>query len=96
MQIHDKTRRMLETRGHVQAVSAGQAPEVKPPWLAGRCSRSTPGQTHADRDNDRPYQMATTSDDQARRFHWRYWTPTTTGTLNYSETFTNRSTIRNG
>ena len=93
VQIDDETRRMLEARRHVQAVCAGQASDVEPPRLACRCGRSTTGKTHNDTEHGRQRKMATTSDGQARTCHWRYWTAATTGALNYSETFTNRSTV---
>ena len=87
MEIHDETGRMLETRRHVQAVGAGQSPEVKPAWLArpGRPG-SASGKTR-DHTKGRQRQMTTTSESQARRFHWRYWTATTAGALSYPETF---------
>jgi hypothetical protein len=98
MQVHHETDRVVETGGHVQAVGANEASEIKPLRLAGN-GPSTPGTDSGkarDHTKGRQRQMATTSDGQARSFHWRYWTATTTGALNYSETFTNRSTIRNG
>ena len=61
VQIHDETRRMLETRRHVQAVGAGQAPEVKPPWLAGRCRRNTAHETNKGTDHHREYEISATS-----------------------------------
>src|ERR1700754_3405447 len=91
MQIDDETRRVLETRGHVQAVCPGQASEVKPPRLTGPGTPyATPGKAPR-HTKSRQRQMTTTSQSQARRFHWRYWTATTTGALSYSETFTNWS-----
>ena len=96
MQVHNETRRMLETRRHMQAVGAGHSPEVEPPRLAGPgASGNAPSKTR-DHTKGRQRQMTTTSESQARTCHWRYWTATTTGALNYAETFTNWSTIGKG
>src|SRR6478609_4906501 len=68
MQVHHETYRLVETGGHVQAVGANEASEIKPLRLAGN-GPSTPGTDSGkarDHTKCRQRQMATTSDGQAR------------------------------